>query len=76
MRDTEEREEERGGREDGLRTHSSHMSVVSGLWAEMDRGRKEAGGGVMKGGSVFNSARNCVKGRCASLRPSGERDRP
>lgn len=56
--------------------HSSHMSVVSGLWAEMDRGRKEAGGGVMKGGPVFNSARNCVKGRCASFEPSGERGHP
>lgn len=40
------------------------MSVVSGLWAEMDGGGKE-GGGVMKGGSVFNSARNCVKGLAA-----------
>lgn len=52
------------------------MSVVSGLWAEMDGGRKEGGGVVMKGGSVFNSARNCVKGRCTSFKPSGERDRP
>ena len=37
MRDRIKRE---GGREDGLHTHSSHMSVVSGLWAEMDRGRE------------------------------------
>ncbi len=42
------------------------MSVVSGLWAEMDGGRKE-GGGVMKGGSVLNSARDCVKGPDAHL---------
>ena len=49
-REREKREKERdgrgetekeGGREDGLRTHSTHMSVVSGLWAEMDGGRKE-----------------------------------
>lgn len=39
MRDTKERGE---GREDGARTHSSHMSVVSGLWAEMDGGRKRS----------------------------------
>lgn len=51
------------------------MSVVSGLWAEMDGARKE-GGGVMKGGSVLNSARNCVKGRCASFEPSAEKDCP
>lgn len=69
------RDTAKGGREDGLRTHSSHMSVVSGLWAEMDRARKEGGRGAMKGGPVFNSARNCVKGRCASIEPSGERDR-
>lgn len=42
------------------------MSVVSGLWAEMDGGKKE-GGGVMKGGSVLNSARDCVKGPDAPL---------
>lgn len=61
-----------------LRTHSTHMSVVSGLWAEMDGGRKEGGRGeVMKGGPVFNSARNCMKGPMRpSLRPGGERDRP
>lgn len=50
------------------------MSVVSGLWAEMDGGRKEGGGGVMKGGSVFNSARNCVKGRCVCFGPSDKRE--
>lgn len=53
--------------------HTCQWLVVCGLrWME---GGKE-GGGVMKGGSVFNSARNCVKGRCASFEPGGEREGP
>lgn len=54
-------------------THTPHTCqwlVVCGLrWME-------GGRGVMKGGSVLNSARNCVKGRRASFEPSGERGRP
>lgn len=48
--------------------HTCQWLVVCGLrWME-------GGRGVMKGGSVLNSARNCVKGQCASFEPSGERD--
>lgn len=41
MRDTEEKRGGREGERGWTATHSSHMSVVSGLWAEMDGGRKE-----------------------------------